>query len=364
MTLSALYDTLRPLRFTTLRVKYRLGAPLTVPRAAGSALRGALGWGLGRALSEGVYRRPAAHVLGDGPFERLWEPRLSSEVAPKLNMASHSRATPPYVVSAPGPQEYAEGALFTFALVLVGAAAQTLPLWVAACERVARHQRLFRTGERPGGVPAQLVEVRDLDGRVLFDGAERAFTSGFYRHGARHVRAADALAGGAPSDLPGAPCTLRLRFRAPTQLSRRKAERERLRRTGAKRGERADYIDRFRPEHLGVLVERLYYRLFVLAQLYCAEAPVQPYPGRAALPKLPDAEVARQDASFDAVTLSRQGQAQSLGALTGTVTFAGPLAPLASLFELGAHLHIGKSTSAGFGRFSVSVEEFSGGDAP
>lgn len=358
MTFNTLYDTLRPLHFTPLHVSFRLEAPLTVRRFAGSALRGALGWGLGRAVRDGVYRRPPAHVLGDGPFERLWKPRLDSEAAPKLNLAPHSRVSPPYVVSPPGPQEYAQGSLFTFTLVLVGGAAQTLPLWIAACENAARHGRLFRTGEDNSGVPAQLAEVRDVEGRLLFDGEERAFTPGFYERGARRLTANQALR----TRPPDSPLALQFHFKTPTRITRRKTERRRLKRE-ERQGKRVRYLDQFRPEHLGVLVEQLYVRLFRLTQLYCAET-VEAYQGREALPDLPDVRIAQQDTSFEAITLSRQGEPQTFAALTGSVTFIGPLAPLYPLFALGEHLHLGKSTSAGFGRFSLSAEEFSGGDSP
>lgn len=357
MTISALYDTLQPLHFTPLHVSFRLGAPLTVRRFAGSALRGALGWGLGRALRDGVYRRPPAHVLGEGPFERLWEPQLDSEVAPKLNLAPHSRVVPPYVVSPPEPQEYAEGKLFTFTLLLVGGAVQSLPLWIAACENAARRGRLFRTGDQGSGVPARLAGVRDAEGHLLFDGDEHGFTAGFYERGPRRLTADQALR----TRSPDSPLSLRLHFKTPTRITRRKEERRRLKHRD-KQGKRVRYVDEFRPEHLGVLVERLYVRMFRLAQLYCAET-VDAYPGRKALPALPDARITHQDTSFEAVTLSRQGEPQTLAALTGSVTFAGPLAPLYPLFALGEHLHVGKSTSAGFGSFSLNVEEFSRGDS-
>jgi hypothetical protein len=356
VTLTALYDTIRPLHFTPLRVSFRLEEPLTVRRFAGSALRGALGWGLGRAVREGVYRRPPANVLGEGPFERLWEPRLDSEAAPKLNLAPNSRVVPPYVVSPPGPQEYAEGELFTFTLVLVGGTARALPLWIAACEDVARHGRLFRSDDQDSGVSARLAEIRGADGRLLFDREERVFTPGFYERGPRRLTADQAFR----KRPPESPLSLRLRFETPTRITRRKEERRRLKREGT-RGKRVRFVDRFHERHLGVLVERLYVRLFRLTQLYCADT-VEAYEGRKGLPDPPDARIVQQDTSFESVTLSRKGEPQTLGALTGSVTIAGSLAPLYPLFALGEHLHVGKSTSAGFGHFSVSAEEFSGGD--
>jgi hypothetical protein len=356
VTPAALHDTLRPLRFTPLLVQVRLPAPLAVRPFSGSALRGALGAGLGRALREGVYRCPPTHVLGTSPFKRLWEPHLSGEVAPKLNLASGNRAPPPYVVSPPGPGTYAAGALFSFTLVLVGGAAQALPLWVAACEHVAERGRLFRSGES-SDEPPQLAAVRDVDGRLLFDGDERVFTPGFYERGARCLKVDRAPGAASASD---GSLSLHLDFQTPTRLTRRKDERRRLKREGVQ-GKRRRFVDQFHRRHFEVLVERLYVRLFRLTQLYCAET-VEAYPGRKALPALPDARVARQDTTFEAVTLSRKGQPQSLGALTGHVTFTGPLAPLAPLFALGEHLHVGKSTSAGFGRVSMRMEEFCGGD--
>jgi hypothetical protein len=274
------------------------------------------------------------------------------------------------VVSPPQPREYAEGALFTFTLVLVGGAARTLPLWIAACENAARHGRLFRAGEKGpsggssgkgsdkdgSGKAARLAEVRGADGRLLFDAKERAFTPGFYERGPRRLTADQAFR----KRPPESPLSLRLRFETPTRITRRKEERRRLKRDGT-REERVRFVDRFHERHLGVLVERLYVRLFRLTQLYCADT-VEPYEGREGLPDPPDARIVQQDTSFESVTLSRKGEPQTLGALTGSVTIAGSLAPLYPLFALGEHLHLGKSTSAGFGRFSLNAEEFSGGD--
>jgi len=230
-------------------------------------------------------------------------------------------------------------------------------LWVAACERLARHRRLFHSGGQPGA-PARLAEIRDLDGRLLFDGESQAFTSGFYEYGARRLTTLEALR---TRPLGDDLLSLKLSFDTPTRLSRRKHERERLRSSGYKSDGQVEYIDHFHPSHFGVLVERLYHRLFVLTQLYCEDA-VQAYPGRAELPALPATDITQQETSFETVILSRQGELQTLDALKGTVTFAGRLAPFYPLFALGEHLHVGKSTSAGFGRFSLCAEEFSGPD--
>jgi CRISPR/Cas system endoribonuclease Cas6 (RAMP superfamily) len=50
---------------------------------------------------------------------------------------------------------------------------------------------------------------------------------------------------------------------------------------------------------------------------------------------------------------ARQDSRMKLGGFTGTVTFEGELDPFISLFQIGEHLHIGKATSFGLGKYQI-----------
>jgi len=52
---------------------------------------------------------------------------------------------------------------------------------------------------------------------------------------------------------------------------------------------------------------------------------------------------------------SRQGQSMKLGGITGSATFSGSLSPFMSLLKCCAQLHLGKQTTFGLGKMSVTL---------
>ena len=51
---------------------------------------------------------------------------------------------------------------------------------------------------------------------------------------------------------------------------------------------------------------------------------------------------------------TRQKRKMSLGGLIGSITFQGNITPFLQLLRLGEHLHVGKNTSFGLGRYIIN----------
>jgi len=109
-----------------------------------------------------------------------------------------------------------------------------------------------------------------------------------------------------------------------------------------------------------VLIKRLYERALLLAHLYCgAEMD----------------EIKELEEPFDAVAItqdnlkwvdltrfsSRQKTVMKLGGLVGDISYKGPIKKHVPLLKIGEHIHVGKSTTFGLGKYKIALKGLEGG---
>ena len=134
------------------RFDWRATSPMRIPDYAGSMLRGAFGHAL-RQLACMTKQRDCdgCALIASCPFPAIFAP-----VPPTAHTLQKFSDIPvPYIIEPPewGASQLAEGATFSFHMVLVGRAMQELPLIILAWRRT------LARGVGPGDGTAQLVRV-------------------------------------------------------------------------------------------------------------------------------------------------------------------------------------------------------------
>jgi hypothetical protein len=296
--------------------------PISLPRNAGSTLRGGLGYVLKRLTCYHSGANCAECGLGNDcvyGYLMLTSPPEDSDVLSTLTSVAR-----PFVIQPPlQPQEtFQVGQQLRLHVVLFGRGIAYLPYFVLA------FQQLGDAGLGPGRGRLRLAEVTalGLDGEAeVFDQVDAAI------HETDLSISAENLAARA-AELP------------QDQLSLAFVTSTRLKHQGQFMGEGP-------PFH--VLIRRLLDRVSSLSYFHCGERWDIDFKGwieRAKHVEIADA--ATRWADWERYS-GRQEQRIKMGGLVGPVTYVGDVAPFRALLALGTLVHVGKGTVMGNGRFAV-----------
>jgi hypothetical protein len=323
------YSPLHPLRFAPLTFEIEAATDLHLPDYKGSTLRG----GFGQAFKKAVCLTktldcPPCFMQQQCAYYSIFESKIEKKVADMLRIGRD--APHPFVLLPPltGDNTFQQGKRLTFHLTLIGNTIEQLPFYFLAFEQLGTSIGLGRAKGR-----FRLVAVHDSMGTLLFDGERRKVFAP-----PSILSAKDLLQSPPPTD--GA---LHLRFVTPVRIK------------SAYKSSSQHLIRLSTAEDFPLLVESLYHRLFTLAQLYCTSTP-QPY-------KLKAKEFAAANVTLSHSTIrwvdwerysNRQQARMKLGGFVGEATFNGAVEEFVPLFTLGEHLHIGKGSSFGLGKYEIT----------
>jgi hypothetical protein len=322
---------LHPLRFAPLTFEIEATTDLHLPDYKGSALRG----GFGNAFKKAVCLTrtldcPPCFMQKQCAYYSIFESKIEKRLADMLRIGGD--APHPFVLLPPltAGNTFAKGERLAFQLTVIGKAIEQLPFFLLALDLLGREIGL---GSSKGKF--KLAAVFDSTGKLVFDGEKKMVYTPMRILSAKEILEE-------PTNTNG---TLRLNFQTPV----------RIKSTYKRDGQHLLKLSR--AEDFQVLVESLYHRLFTLAQLYCVETP-QAY-DRKQCGTVPLNDVALTHSSIQWIDWERYSNRQQtrmkLGGFVGEAEFAGEaVAQYAPLFKLGEHLHLGKGSSFGLGKFVVS----------
>lgn len=333
------YTPLLPLRFAPLTFEIEATTDLLLPDYKGSALRG----GFGNAFKKAVCLTrtldcPPCFMQKQCAYYSIFESKIEKQLADMLRIGGD--APHPFVLLPPltADNSFAKGERLAFHLTVIGKAIEQLPFFFLAFDLLGRE---FGLGKSKGKF--KLNAVYDLTGNLVFDGEKKMVYTPMRILSANEMLLRKESFGQETSHTSE---TLHLNFQTPV----------RIKSTSRREGQHLLKLSRADDFHL--LVESLYHRLFTLTQLYCVETP-QPYDRKQCGREVPRSDVALTHSSirwFDWERYSnRQQTRMKFGGFVGEATFAGDVADYIPLFKLGEHLHIGKGSSFGLGKFGVSA---------
>lgn len=300
------------------RFDFTVETPLRLPDYAGSALRGAFGHALKRAVCVTRERECKACML----YRSCAYPAVFAPPAPERHAAQKFSEVPaPYVIEPPpwGARAYASGEPLTFNLVLIGGALKQLPIVVHA------FQRAFEHGVGSSDGRARLVSVHHL-------AADASAAPVFHAHAGQLATHEPVLA--PPPEI--APERLSLAFDTPLRLQHEG---------------RALGVDALTPARL---LMGLVKRAALLADLHAGHALQLDFRelARRAETVVGNKELHWRDWGRYS---SRQQREMKLGGVVGRWTLEGELAPFWPFLHLGQWLHVGKETTFGLGHYRLTA---------
>ena len=334
-------DELNGLTVAKFTFHLRATEPVWLPEFGGSTLRGAFGAAFkrivcvqpGSACEGCLVRSQCVYVYvfeTPNPGTLDW---FTPESNPKV---PHPFVIEPPEGTAEGqgsrgagvrPREMPVGGVVRFNLVLVGKAIDYLPFFVCAFRELGISTGLGKYRRRGMG-RFQLEEITDAlgGGNRVYDGSTGVLTAGY-----RTVTTAEA---GAPPDPEG---SLRVRFVTPMRLKHK--------------GRYVGKADRRDGLRFSVFLDRLYERLVLLDHFHCGGSghrqPLDSADVRIVQPRLRWWDWTRYSA--------RQDTRMKLGGLVGDMLIEGPWTPYWPLLWMGQHVHVGKATAFGLGRYRVET---------
>ncbi len=336
------YSPLLSLRFAKFSLHLEATEELHLPEYKGSTLRG----GFGNALKKGVcmtktFDCPPCLLQQACPYISIFEPKVDKTTADLLRIGRD--APHPFVLEPPltKQREFEKGEQLSANLVLIGKAIDMLPHFIYAFTVL---------GERVGLGKAKgkfvVRQVNDAEGKKVYDGqtqmlkeSYRIFTFAEFTDGA------GSTSGNPPKE--SIRTSLRekitLNFITPTRIM-------------TSYGSGSRHLMRLREaDDFWTVIETLYHRLFVLTNLYCA-AEVSDYtthkpPLNSTPVSLVESNIRWQD--WERYS-NRQQTRMKLGGFVGGATFEGELSEYLPLLRIGEHLHVGKNTSFGLGKYELS----------
>lgn len=316
-----------PLSFGRFTVMFVPETSLRLPAYAGGMFRGAFGLALQRVVCvTRTYDCPPCLLKDRCLYPYVFEtpPPTGTRIMRKYPAAPH-----PFVLEPPGPggTVLPAGSPFPLGLTLFGKALRYLPHFVFAFERLGQaglgsHRVRCAVSRVEGG----------LDGQrwVLFSSEERALrTSDPFEESV-------SLDLSTPTGENGSGTRSQLTLEVLTPLRIMFEER----------------LSSGLPFH--VLVRSLLRRLAHLSYFHCGGDPkVVPFRDWIALAESVRAtQHSLQWRDWERYS-SRQQVRMTLGGLTGTITYEGPLGPFLPLLRLGEFTHVGKGTSFGLGQYRI-----------
>lgn len=327
MSASIDYSPLHSLRFAKFSLLLEATEELHLPEYKGSTIRGGFGIAFKKAVCmTKTFDCPPCLLQKACPYFSIFESKVERSVADLLRIGKD--APHPFVLEPPltEQRDYKKGEQLTANLVMVGKTIDMLPYFIYAFTVLGERVGL---GKAKGKFAVR--EVRDAEGKKVYDGQTQTLKDSF-----RIFTFADFTNGA------GLPSKISLNFITPTRIM-----------TSHGNGDR--HLIRLRESRdFGTLVETLYHRLFALANLYCVTE-VQDYAKHKMLHNASTASLTKADIRWhDWERYSnRQQTRMKLGGFVGVATFEGELGEYLPLLRIGEHLHVGKSTSFGLGKYEL-----------
>lgn len=318
--MDAVAQPLAGFRFARFRLVLRADEPLQLPPYAGSTLRGAFGH---------AFKRVVCTLRGQDCSTCLLKQTCAysyiflTPLPPDARIMRLYRAVPhPFVIEPPldDHKSYTPGDLLSFRLILIGKAIDYLPYFIYTFSEVGK------LGLGRGRGRCSLTAVHQIGP----DGAETAiYSSGdqTLRPGPRPTTLVDLMIRPAPSP------RLTLQFLTLTRLKHA--------------GQYTSDLD-FR-----LLMSQLLRRLSALSYFHCGSELQLDFRGlldRAAAVKTLDRRLDWHD--WERYS-SRQDQKMKLGGFVGRITFEADFAEFWPYLLLGEHVHVGKATTFGLGKYEV-----------
>ncbi len=310
-------DELCKIRYARFRLEMTAVGRLRLPPYKGSTFRGAFGHTFKRLVCVKRDLDCATCLICDQcVYYYVFETPFSGAG----DRRGYALAPHPFVIEPPEETReiYEPGAELRVGLVLVGRALDYLPYFIYAFEEVGRR------GLGAGRGQAALQ-------RVVALGREPSDDRCIYQAGAGQLASDYPVGVGAPDVAVGT--RLRLRLCTPVRL---KAE--------------GHYIRRL---DFPLLVRALLRRVSDLARFHCgAELDLDYRQWIECAAEVQQVAAGVRWHDWERYS-QRQEQKMKLGGLVGDVEFAGKWGPFLPLLRLGAHLHVGKGTSFGLGRYEI-----------
>ena len=333
-------DDLNGLKVAKFTFHLRATEPMFLPAFGGSTLRGAFGAAFKRIVCV------EADKVCEGCLVRsqcVYAYVFETPNPGTLDWFTGSYVPHPFVIEPPestaegqGDRGAGEGSPahplpvgseVCFNLILVGKAIDYLPFFVCAFRELGTSTGLGKYRRRGMG-RFQLVEITDAFGEE-----NRVYhaSTGVLNAGYRTVTTAEAEA---PPDPEG---PLRVRFVTPIRLKHK--------------GRYVGKVDRTDGLRFSVFLDRLYERLVLLDHFHCGgsgqRTPLDPEGVHIAEPHLRWWDWTRYSA--------RQDTPMKLGGLVGDMLIEGPWIPYWPLLWMSQHVHVGKATAFGLGKYCVET---------
>ena len=308
-------------KWARFRVGLRAQEELHLPGYKGSTFRGAFGNALRRVVC--ALRRDTCEgclVREQCVYAYVFDTPVPQD---SERMRKYPYAPHPFVIEPPEERDrvYAPGETLTFGLVLMGRAIDYLPYFVYTFDRMGE------TGIGRGRGKFRLEEAyavgEDSDVRRVYDGESQSLSGDYPR------LSASALEPVKPAD-----GEVQLRFTTPTRIK---------------------YQGRLTLElTFEILVRNLLRRISSLAYFHCGGELDLDY--RDMIERAKAVELVHRNLVwYDWERYSaRQDERMKLGGFTGRIVFRGDLDGFGPLLRVGEHLHIGKGTSFGLGRYRIA----------
>lgn len=306
------------LPFSHLRLRLQARTALALPPYKGSTFRGAFGITFKKAVcivAHGECARCLIRTQCAYPY--IFDTPVAE--SPGI-FRGFSEAPHPYVIEPPLEEktDYAPGEILDIGLTVIGRARNHLPYFIHTFHRMGE------TGIGRGRGHCTLLSGEalcpDKTWKPVYDGATETLSD---------------IPALCASDLLAAPLSdrVRIRFLTPTQL---KADQHLVR-----------GLD------FAILVRGLLRRISALATFHGNGPPSLDFKDLVA--RAETVRTAHQDLRWQTYERysNRKKERMKLGGFTGDVAFEGDLSPFAAMLRLGAHLHVGKGTSFGMGKYEL-----------
>ena len=310
-------------RLATFTFRLMSKATFALPAYKGSMLRGAFGHTFKRVVCmnrSGTCRDCAYPETC--PYAYIFETPPPDDTA---MLRKYPHAPHPYVIEPSLDEQriYHAGDALVFRLVLIGKAIDYLPYFIYTFDELAKSG----LGRQKGTCVLEEVASPAADGVdvVIFSGAQRVFRNLY-----RVVRMADIQE---QAKAHAGRETLTLTFHTPTRLT-----------FGGRLVERPEF-------HM--FARTLLRRISTLAYFHCGERLEVDF--RGLIDAATRVGIAESDARWVELTRysSRQQTELMMGGFQGSVTYAGHFDPFLPFLLLGQHVHVGKGTVYGLGKYVV-----------
>jgi CRISPR-associated endoribonuclease Cas6 len=314
-------------KFAQFQFVLRAEDCINLPAYKGSTLRGAFGHAFKKILCVNRERACESCLLkGKCVYSYVFETPPPSDAT---RMRKYPFAPHPFIITPPLEEKrtYPEGETLTFELTLIGRAIDYLPYFIYTFDELSR----IGIGKGKGKYHLEEVraiqadegsQVRDEKAILIYSGKDKILRNNF---GVLKVDDLD------PLDLSSS--TLHLIFMTPTRLK---------------------FDGKLSPTlEFHILIRNLLRRISLLYYFHCGEELNLNFKGL--IEEAKGVKVQQENLQwFDWERYSnRQETRMMMGGFIGSIVFQGNFEPFMPFLMLGEHIHVGKGTSFGLGKYKV-----------